>query len=377
MDLGRYKYIVVGSGFFGATVAERVANDLDQKVLVVEKRDHIGGNSYSYIDAQTGIEIHLYGSHIFHTSDSEVWDYINRFSAFNNYRHKVLTRHDGKVYQMPVNLLTINSFYGIDLKPFEVEDFLKSEINKEDIDKPANFEEMAITLAGRPLYEAFIKGYTAKQWQTDPRQLPASIITRLPFRNNYCADYFDDPFQGIPLEGYGKIFGKMLDHQNIKLQLDTDFFEIRNAIANNATIIYTGPIDRFFEYKYGRLSWRTLTFEKEVHNVKDYQGTSVMNFAQENAPYTRIHEFKHFHPERVHSDMTLIFKEYSKATNQSEEPYYPVNTKEDKHILAQYQQEIAKQKNVIFGGRLGTYCYLNMDQVIAKALNVYEKEIKC
>lgn len=377
MDFRGLKYLVVGSGFFGSVIAERIARDKNEKVLVIDKRPHIGGNSHSEIDNETGIECHTYGSHIFHASNEKVWRYINRFCTFNSYRHKVLTRYKSKIYQMPINLHTINAFYEKNLCPGEAENFMKSEIAREGIRNPVNLEEKAISLIGRPLYEALIKGYTTKQWDTDPKKLPANIITRLPVRYNYKSDYFDDPWQGIPSEGYHAIFKKMLADPNIEVHLGTDFFDVRRLIPGTCKIIYTGPIDRFFDFKFGKLGWRTLTFEKSTYHLGDYQGTAVMNYAEVSAPYTRIHEFRHYHEERKYpDDKTIIFREYSKGSGKDDEPYYPINTDEDKMILERYQNECEKNKNVIFGGRLGMYKYLDMDQTIAQALETYEKRIK-
>ncbi|MCK4796235.1 MAG: NAD(P)-binding protein, partial [Spirochaetes bacterium] len=286
MHLSNYKYIIIGSGFFGSVVAERIASQKHEKVLIIEKRNHIGGNSYSEIDKDTGIEVHKYGSHIFHTKSQKVWDYISNFMKLNNYRHKVLTVYKNKIYQMPINLSTINNFYNINLGSYEVSDFIKNEIDKENIKKPGNLEEKAISLIGRPLYEAFIKGYTKKQWETDPKKLPSDTITRLPFRSDYNSDYFDDFIQGIPIEGYTDIFKKILNHKNIELLLNTDYFIVREKIPKNSIVIYTGPIDRFFNYKYGELGWRTLDFESEIIDVDDYQGTAVMNYAEQDMKYT-------------------------------------------------------------------------------------------
>ncbi|MEW5818724.1 MAG: UDP-galactopyranose mutase [Cyanobacteriota bacterium] len=378
MDIQNAKYLVVGAGFFGAVIAERIANDLNEPVILIDRRKHIGGNSYSEIDSETGIEFHTYGSHIFHTSIKEVWDYINKFCSFNDYRHQVLTTYKDKVYQMPINLHTINSYYGINLKPYEVEEFLNNEVANENITKPSNLEEKAISLIGRPLYEAFIKGYNIKHWDTDPRILPESIITRLPVRSNYNYYYFGDKWQGIPLEGYYKVFENMLATPNIFLKLDLDFKNIKNIINKDCKIIYTGPIDEYFDYKYGKLGWRTLKFEAERHNVADYQGTTVMNYAEASIPFTRIHEFKHYHPERSYTNnQTLIFKEYSMGLNSIyREPYYPINTDKDKEILKVYNNEASGLNNVIFGGRLGLYRYLDMDKTIHLALKIYEEQIK-
>ena len=377
MDLQNLKYLVVGAGFFGSVIAERIAEDKGERVVVVDKRHHIGGGSFSEVDTETGIEYHKYGSHIFHTSITDVWKYINRFCTFNSYRHKVLTSYDKKIYQIPINLETINSFYGISLTPVEAEEFIKREIKKENIVNPTNLEDKAISLIGRPLYEAFIKGYTTKHWGTDPRNLPANIITRLPVRFNYKSDYFDDPWQGIPSEGYGELFKKLLAHQNIDLYLNTDFFRIRNQIPANCCVIYTGRLDQFFDYKHGELGWRTLQFEREVYQVDDFQGTSVMNYAEASVPYTRTHEFKHLHEEREHPGKnTLVFREYAKELAAGDDPYYPVNTVKDKEMISKYRQEALELSNVIFGGRLAEYKYLNMDQTIASALKIYNEEIK-
>ncbi len=368
-----YDLIVVGAGFFGATVAERAACD-GKKVLVVEKRSHLGGNSYSEIDAETGIECHKYGSHIFHTSNKAVWDYINKFTAFNDYRHKVLTISGGKVYPMPISLFTINSFYGTNIKPFEVEDFINKQISKEQIPpEPENLEQQAISLIGRGLYEAFIQGYTQKQWDKHPSQLPSYIIKRLPFRTNYCTDYFDDTFQGVPLGGYAAVFDKMFADNNIEVRLNTDYFALRQTLPSNIPVVYTGAIDRFFDYKFGRLEWRTVEFEREVYDVEDYQGTAVMNYADADIPYTRIHEYKHYHPEREKLSKTVVFKEYSKFATGSDDPYYPINTEENTKLLSRYQEQAKECRNVHFCGRLGEYKYYDMDDTIEKALLLYDK----
>lgn len=368
--------VIVGSGIFGSVLAERLANmNNDIKILIIEKRKHIGGNCHSEIDPETNIEYHTFGTHIFHTSNKKVWDYINTFVDFNGYHHQVLTTYRDKVYQMPINLETINSFYHLNLKPFEVDDFLYQEISKENIQDPENFEEKAVSLVGRPLYEAFIRGYTIKQWQKNPRDLPASILQRLPFRKNYNENYFHDKWQGIPEQGYAHLFSTMLAKKNITIQLETDFFAIRDQIPDGVPIIYTGPVDRFFDYKFGRLEWRTLRFEREVLDVEDYQGTSVMNYAEEQVPFTRIHEPRHLHPERCYSTKkTLIIKEFS-LHDEGKDPYYPVNDSKNQKIFALYQEETKKYPHVIFAGRLGQYKYLDMDQAIALALELFATKL--
>ena len=370
------KFLIVGAGFFGAVIAERLANVLGRQVTVIDRRNHIGGNCYSARHPETGIEYHVYGTHIFHTSNPVVWKYINRFTEFNGYYHQVLSTYKDRVYQMPINLETINSFYGLNLKPYEVEGFLAKEIEKEGIEDPGNFEEKAISLIGRPLYEAFIKGYTLKQWQKHPRDLPATILTRLPFRTSYNESYFHDKWQGIPEGGFTALFEKMLAHEKISVHLDTDFFAIRDKIPQDTCFIYSGPIDRFFDYKFGRLEWRTLDFVQEVVNVPDYQGTSVMNYAEESVPFTRIHEPRHLHPERGYAeDKTLIIREYSRIDDGTE-PYYPINDEKNQELLGKYHAEAAKVPNVFFSGRLGEYKYLDMHQTIENALTLFETRLR-
>ena len=376
MNLEGLKYLIVGSGFFGAVIAERIANDLNERVLVIDKRSHIGGNCYSEKDDSTGIEYHKYGTHIFHTSNPTVWQYIRRFTEFNSYYHQVLTTYKDKVYQMPINLETINSYYGLNLKPFEVDDFLAREIAKENIQNPTNFEEQAISMMGRPLYEAFIKGYTRKQWQKDPKEMPASVLKRLPFRKNYNESYYYSRWQGIPLNGYTAIFEQLLAHPNIEVQLNVDFFDLKVKLSPETLLIYSGPIDRFFDHQFGPLDWRTLRFEPEIIPVEDFQGTSVMNYAEEHIPYTRIHEPRHLHPEREYTrQQTIIFREYSQKDTQNQ-PYYPINDARNQALILKYREAADKLKNVIISGRLGDYKYYDMHQTIARALEVYDTKIK-
>ncbi len=372
-----YDYLIVGAGFYGAVIAERIATQLNKKVLIVEKRDHIGGNSYSFKDDETNIEIHKYGSHLFHTSNEKVWNYLGQFTEFNDYQHKVYTTYKDKTYSMPVNLDTINSYYEKNFTPDEAKEFIEAEIEKWQIENPSNLEEKAISLIGKPLYEAFIKGYTQKQWQTELTKLPANIITRLPVRFNYNNRYFKDKYEGLPVDGYGAVFEKMLDHPNIEVKLGTDFFEMKDEIPEGITTIYSGPIDRYFDFRHGVLGWRTIDLEREDVDTDDYQGTSVMNYAEGEVPFTRIHEYKHYHPEREQSkDKTIIFREFSRKAEKTDDPYYPINTLEDKEMYAKYLEETKNEKNVIFGGRLGTYSYLDMHQVIAMALNTFENKIQ-
>jgi len=373
--------VIVGSGFFGLTIAERVANELGRNVLIIERRSHIGGNAYSEAEATTGIEVHRYGAHLFHTSNQPVWEYVNRFTKFTDYAHRVYTNVGGEVFPMPINLGTINQFFRAAYSPGEARALVAQQAAELEGREVTNLEEKAISLIGRPLYEAFIKGYTAKQWQTDPKDLPAEVISRLPVRYNYDNRYFNDTYEGLPVDGYTAWLERMADHPNIEVRLDTDFFDANQpvnkaAVVGSVPVVYTGPVDRYFDYAHGRLGWRTLDFEEEVLDVGDYQGTSVMNYGDESVPYTRIHEFRHFHPERDYpKDRTVIMREFSRFANADDEPYYPVNTPDDRARLLEYREEMKSQPQVFFGGRLGTYQYLDMHMAIGSALTMYRNEI--
>jgi UDP-galactopyranose mutase len=344
-------------------------------VLLLERRSHTGGNSFSEIDGQTGIEFHRYGSHLFHTSNARVWNFVNRFSKFSNYRHRVFTFHQGRMYTMPVNLMTINNFYGTAFTPSQAREFIKAEISREQISNPLNLEEKAISLIGRRLYDAFIRGYTLKQWETDPLELPANIITRLPLRFNYNDFYFSDAYEGLPLDGYFRIFERMLKSPKIQVELNCDFFDVRNELRQDALIVYTGPVDRYYGYGHGVLGWRTLDFEIERLPVDDYQGASVVNYPGADQRFTRIHEFKHLHPERPAVPGTMIMREYSRFARQTDEPYYPIGRLEDRVCYEKYQAMAEAESSVIFGGRLGTYRYLDMHHAIAAALKCFEQRV--
>ncbi|WP_136706722.1 UDP-galactopyranose mutase [Agromyces sp. H66] len=374
--------VVVGSGFFGLTVAERAARDLGRRVLVIDRRDHIGGNAYSAPEPQTGIEVHRYGAHLFHTSNPSVWEYVNRFTTFTDYVHRVYTTHRGEVYPLPINLGTLNQFFRSAHGPAAARELVASQAAEVDAASVQNLEEKAISLIGRPLYEAFIRDYTAKQWQTDPKELPAEVISRLPVRYTYDNRYFNDTNEGLPTDGYTAWIERMADHPNIEVRLSTDFFDEtqpvnRAAVVGNVPVVYTGPVDRYFDYAEGELSWRTLDFEQEVLDVGDFQGTSVMNYADLDVPYTRIHEFRHFHPEREYpADRTVIMREFSRFATRGDEPYYPVNTPEDRARLLAYRELAKGEPDVLFGGRLGTYQYLDMHMAIGSALSMYENKLK-
>ena len=350
---------MVGSGFFGLTVAERAANELDKRVVVLERRSHIGGNAYSEPEPETGIEIHRYGAHLFHTSNERVWEYVNRFTTFTGYQHRVFARVGDQVYTFPMNLALINQFFGRSHTPDEARAMIAKQAAEVDTASARNLEEKAISLIGRPLYEAFVKGYTAKQWQTDPRELDAAIITRLPVRYTYDNRYFNDTYEGLPTDGYTAWIERMADHPLIEVRLDTDFFDTaqpvnKQAVVGNVPVVYTGPVDRSF----------------------DFQGTPVMNYADEDVPYTRIHEFRHFHPERGYpDDRTVIMTEFSRFAGRDDEPYYPVNTADDRARLLAYRELGKAEPGVLFGGRLGTYQYLDMHMAIGSALNMFHNRL--
>jgi len=377
VNFENYDIVIVGAGFFGATIAERVANELKRKVLILDRRDHIGGNAYSENDAQTGIEVHKYGAHLFHTPNKLVWDYLNNFTKFTDYKHRVYTSYKDQVYSMPINLGTVCQFFGRRMSPLEAQQLVLEQSRELGDKKPANLEEKAISLIGRPLYEAFIRGYTAKQWQTDPRELSEHIITRLPVRYNFDNRYFNDAYEGLPVDGYTAIFERMLSNPLIHIQTGVDYFEVKDQIPAGKPVVYTGPIDKFFDYKAGELGWRTIDFEPEVLQVGDFQGTAVMNYADENIPFTRILEFRHFNPERDYQkEKTIIVREYSRFAQRGDEPYYPIDTQKDKKTYLDYKEMADAERDVIFGGRLGTYRYLDMHQAIGAVLKCYETTIE-
>ena len=382
---GKYDLIVVGSGFFGLTVAERAASQHDARVLIVERRDHLGGNAYSEAEPTTGIEVHKYGAHLFHTSNKRVWDYVNQFTDFTDYQHRVFAMHKGTAYQFPMGLGLINQFFGKYYSPDEARQLIKDQTDGLDPRDAQNLEEKGIALIGRPLYEAFVRDYTAKQWQTDPKELPASNISRLPVRYTFNNRYFNDTYEGLPVEGYAKWLENMADHENIEVRLNTDWFEVRDELraeSPEAPVVYTGPLDRYFDYAEGHLGWRTLDFEQEVLDTGDFQGTPVMNYNDADVPYTRIHEFRHFHPEREDKypkDKTVIVKEYSRFAEDNDEPYYPINTPEDREKLEAYRKLAAAESEdnkVLFGGRLGTYQYLDIHMAIGSALSMYDNQLQ-
>ena len=372
--------IIVGAGLFGLTVAERVATQCGRRVVVIDKRPHLGGNAYSEPEPQTGIEVHRYGAHLFHTSNERVWAYVTRFTGFTGYVHHVYTTHDGVVYPLPVNLATINQFFHAAMGPAAARALIAQQAAELGGKEPANFVEKGISLVGRPLYEAFFRDYTAKQWQTAPEDLPASVVSRLPVRYTYDNRYFNDTHEGLPRAGYQAWFTRMADHPLIDVHLETDFFADgpygKAHTVGQVPVLYTGPVDRYFDYAEGVLGWRTIDLEEEVLPLEDFQGCPVMNYADLDVAYTRIHEFRHFHPERAYTrEATVIMREYSRFATREDEPYYPVNTADDRTRLLRYRDRAAAEPEVLFGGRLGTYQYLDMHQAIGAALSLVDNKL--
>ncbi|MBK8085409.1 MAG: NAD(P)-binding protein [Devosia sp.] len=366
--LERADLIVVGAGFYGATIAERAAAD-GLRVLVVDRRPHAAGNAFSEPDPATGIEVHRYGPHLFHTSSEAVWHYLGRFTAFNDFVYFGRTVHAGQSYSLPVNLSTICQFFGRHMAPDAARALIEGQREVPAGREPANLEEKALSLIGRPLYEAFIRGYTMKQWQTDPRLLPPGVITRLPVRFTFDGRYFSDRFQGQPLDGYPAIFARMLASPLIELRLGIDWLDLRRMAPAAPPVVYTGAIDRYFDYAEGELGWRTTGFDTEVLPTGDFQGTAIVNYADPEVAFTRITEYRHLHPERAHPpDRTIIVREYPRFAGRHDEPFYPIDRPEDRQVLARYRVRAAREQRVWFGGRLGTYTYLDMHQAIALAL---------
>lgn len=358
---------IVGAGFSGAVIAHELAK-AGYQLSVFDSRNHVAGNCHSARDAETGVMVHTYGPHIFHTSNEKVWSYVQGFDEFMPFTNRVKAITKGKVFSLPVNLLTINQFFGKTFNPREAEEFMKT-IGDQSIAEPQTFEEQALRFVGKDLYEAFFKGYTSKQWGLHPSELPASILKRLPVRFNYDDNYYASTYQGMPKNGYTYIVEKMLDHPNIKLHLNTAFE--RSASPDYDHVFYSGPIDTWFGYSQGRLGYRTLDFHAETH-TGDYQGNAVLNYCDEDVPWTRISEHKHFSPWESH-EKTVIFKEYSRYCEENDIPYYPIRLVKDKSQLKQYIELAQAERNITFVGRLGTYRYLDMHVTIAEALDVAER----
>jgi UDP-galactopyranose mutase len=364
------KFAIVGSGFSGSILAFFLSRE-GYSVDVFEKRSHIGGNCYTYRDSETNIIVHKYGPHIFHTDNLKVWNFLNDLVEFRPYINRVKTNHNSKVYSLPINLHTINQFFEKDFSPKEAKRYIESISYKYEVE-PRNFEEQALHFVGKDLYEAFLKNYTIKQWGVNPRDLPSSILKRLPLRFDYNDNYFFHRYQGMPLNGYTEIFEKLLNSKSINVFLNTTFD--RGNIMDYDHIFYTGPIDSWFDYKLGRLNYRTLDFKMEKH-TDSFQGCAVMNYPDIQIPYTRITEHKYF-TQWEKSEDTIIFKEYSRDMNENDEPYYPMRLADDKSLLQRYIDLAKNEENVSFLGRLGTYRYLDMDKVIEEALSAKDVVIE-
>ncbi|MDY3548045.1 UDP-galactopyranose mutase [Riemerella anatipestifer] len=362
----KYDYLIVGAGLFGSIVAYELTKK-GYRCLVIEKRDHIGGNCYT--ENIEGINVHKYGAHIFHTNDKKIWDYINSFVEFNRYTNTPIAINDGKVYNLPFNMNTFHAIWGVNT-PKEAKEKILQQTEKYASLDPQNLEEQALKLVGEDIYNLLIKDYTEKQWGKSAKELPSFIIKRLPLRFTYDNNYFNDKYQGIPIGGYTKIFEKLLE--NIDLKLNTDFFEKREyfeKISDN--IIYTGPIDLFFNYNKGKLEYRSLRFENEILDTDNFQGNAVVNYTSLEQPYTRIIEHKHF--EFGTQEKTYITKEYPDTWDENKEPYYPINDDKNMEIYTKYKKQADELPHIIFGGRMAEYRYYDMHQIIGSALSKVEK----
>ena len=362
--MSAFRILVVGAGFSGAVIARELAEKIGCRVLVIDSRDHVAGNCHTERDAKTGVMLHKYGAHIFHTEREDVWNYVRRYSEFGPYLHRVRASTPRGVFGLPLNLMTINHFFGRRFSPAEAQAFIAT-LADPAIGEPRNFEEQALKFVGRELYETFFYGYTKKQWGCEPRELSASILKRLPVRFNYDDSYFSDRFQGIPVDGYTAIVERLLAHENIEVKLGAPWQA--GLGAEFAHVIFTGPIDHYYNHRFGRLGYRTMYWDQSTHRG-DYQGTSVMNYPDPAVPFTRIVEHKHFAPWESH-EQTAVFTEYSKETTAADVPFYPKSLAPDKVLLAQYLELARDETQVSFLGRLATYRYLDMHQVVAEALD--------
>lgn len=364
------RVLMVGAGFSGAVIGRALA-EAGHSVQVVDERSHIAGNCYTERDGDTGVMVHVYGPHIFHTDDEAVWNYVNKFAHFMPFVNRVKTTSKGRVYQLPVNLHTINQFFGRALRPEEAREFIQS-VADNTISDPQTFEEQALKFVGRDLYEAFFKGYTIKQWGCSPTDLPASILKRLPVRFNYDDNYFFHRFQGMPENGYTELVQNILDHERIEVRLNSRFSrDDKNRFDH---VFYTGPLDGYFDNSLGRLGYRTLDFERFYHDG-DYQGCAVMNYGDEDVPFTRITEHKHFSPWESHQK-SICYREYSRQCGEGDIPYYPIRMVKEMELLNKYTEMACREEGVTFVGRLATYRYLDMDVTIREALDIADAFLK-
>lgn len=364
----KYDYLVVGAGLYGSIFAYEM-NKKGKKCLVIDKRNHIGGNIYT--EEKERINVHKYGAHIFHTSNKEVWEYINQFCEFNNYINSPIANYKGEIYNLPFNMNTFNKLWGV-RTPKEAQEKIEEQKKEFGIVEPKNLEEQAISLIGKDIYEKLIKGYTEKQWGRDAKELPSFIIKRLPVRFTYDNNYFNDRYQGIPIGGYTKIIEKML--VRIEVRLNSNFFDKREEYENIADkIVFTGMIDEYYNYCFGKLEYRSLRFETEVLAEENYQGNAVVNYTEREIPYTRIIEHKHF--EYGQQEKTVITREYPSEWKEGDEPYYPVNNERNNELYLKYKKLADKEEKVIFGGRLGEYKYYDMDKVIGKVLEDLKRRV--
>ena len=364
----KYDFLIVGAGLFGSVCARELMKR-GKTCLIIDKRDHIAGNIYT--KKIEGINVHVYGAHIFHTSNKEIWDYVNNFATFNNYINQPVARYKDELYNLPFNMNTFTKLWKDVFTPSQAEARIEEEKKAYHIDEPKNLEEQAINLVGPTIYEKLIKGYTAKQWGRPCTELPSFIIKRLPVRFVFDNNYFNDKYQGIPEGGYTKLIENMIE--GIEVRLNTNFLDNKEELSSLAgKIIYTGPIDEFFNFKFGPLEYRTVKFETEILDEVNYQGNAVVNYTEYEVPYTRIIEHKHFEFDRT-SPKTIISKEYSTTWKPGDEPYYPVNNEKNNTLYQKYKEEASKLNNVIFGGRLGQYKYYDMDKIIIEAMNLVER----
>lgn len=365
------RYLIIGSGFSGCVLANSLVQNLDCKIDIWDERSHLGGNCHTSRDEDTGVMVHRYGPHIFNTDKKEIWDFVNSFVEFKPYVHRVKAQSKGKTYSLPINLFTINQFFNKNFSPAEAREFLAT-LGDKSIKDPQNFEEQALHFIGADLYKAFFYGYTKKQWGCEPKELPASILKRIPVRFNYDDNYHTHSYTGIPVDGYTAVMEKMIDLPGIELSLNKKFTS-KTDVGEYDHVFYTGPLDAYFDYCYGRLGYRTVTFEKH-YAEGDYQGLSQMNYCDEEVPYTRIAEHKHFTPWEQH-DKTVYFKEFSKETGKDDLPYYPKRLEADKELLIKYRKKAEERSSVSFLGRLATYRYMDMHHVIGEAMEFSKKFI--